>query len=147
MSLCPQVLEEFCRKIAVAVKNLLILSLHFSLIVVWKALLLLQWLYKVPHAFRISHWFPVSTSHPFHGGAVRYISFSKALCWNLHKPKKQYLFEGQEEQQCQRSCGDCQRSSAPSPWKFATPVLAVLSSMLIGGVAESFGSCHSGASS
>lgn len=36
---------------------------------------------------------------------------------------------------------------APRLWKFATPVLAVLSSVLIGGVAESFGSCHSGVSS
>lgn len=109
--------------------------------------MLLQWLYKISHTFRVSHWFPVSTSHPFHGGAVRYVSFYKALCWNLHKPKKQYLFERREEQQCQRCFGGCQRSSAPRPWKFATPVLAVLSSMLTGGVAELFGICHSGVSS
>lgn len=33
------------------------------------------------------------------------------------------------------------------PWQFATPVLAGLSSLLSGGVAELFGTCHSGASS
>jgi len=43
-------------------------------------------------------------------------------------------------------CGDCQRSSAPLLWKLAILVLAVLSSMLVGGVAESFWSCRSGVS-
>lgn len=38
MSLCPQVLEEFCRKIAMTVKRWLIISLHFSPVVIWKAL-------------------------------------------------------------------------------------------------------------
>lgn len=42
-------------------------------------------------------------------------------------------------------CGDCQRrSSAPLPGKLAIPVLAVLSSMLVGDTAKSFWNCRSG---
>lgn len=45
-------------------------------------------------------------------------------------------------------CGDCQRrSSAPLSWKLAILVLAVLFSMLVGGVAKSFWNCRSGESS
>lgn len=65
-----------------------------------------------------------------------YISQRNSICWNDRRNSNTSCV-----------CGDCQRRcSAPFPWKLTIPVLAVLSSMLLGGVAKSFWNCGSGVS-
>ena len=149
MTPCPQVVEEFCRKISITVKKLLITSLHFNLSFIWKSLFCCcngcrkyrkrlgyrtGFLSRLPTPY-MGEQRDTFPSMKFFAGT--YISQINSICLNDRR-----------NSDASGVCGDCQRrSSAPLPWKLAIPVLAVLSSVLVGGVSKLFWNCRSGVSS
>lgn len=129
------------------VKKLLITSLHFNLSLIWKVLSCngctkyykhlgyqTGFLSRHPTPYMREQWDTFPSIKFFTG---TYIRQRNSICSNDRRNSN-----------ASGVCGDCQRRSlAPLPWKLAIPVLAVLSSVVFGGVAKSFWNCRSGISS